>query len=87
MKEKIIQKYVDMLTKEDIVKFASTQNEILTNNEVDFLYNIIKKEWKTIIFGNYQVILNQYKDNLSVDKWNKIENLILEYKEKYKSFL
>lgn len=87
MKEKIIQKYVDMLTKEDIVKFASFQNEILTNNEVDFLYNIIKKEWKTIIFGNYQVILSQYKNNLSVDKWNKIENLILEYKEKYKSFL
>ena len=54
MKEKIIQKYVDMLTKEDIVKFASFQNEILTNNEVDFLYNIIKKEWKTIIFGDYQ---------------------------------
>lgn len=87
MKEKIIQRYVDMLTKEDIVKFASTQNEILTNNEVNFLYNIIKKEWKTVIFGDYQVILNQYKDNLSVDKWNKIENLILEYKEKYKSFL
>lgn len=87
MKEKIIQRYVDMLTKEDIVKFASTQNEILTNNEVDFLYNIIKKEWKTVIFGDYQVILNQYKDNLSVDKWNKIEKLILEYKEKYKSFL
>lgn len=87
MKEKIIQKYVDMLTKEDIVKFASFQNEILTNNEVDFLYNIIKKEWKTIIFGNYQVILSQYKEYLSVDKWNKIENLILEYKEKYKSFL
>lgn len=87
MKEKIIQKYVDMLTKEDIVKFASFQNEILTNNEVDFLYNIIKKEWKTIIFGNYQVILSQYKEHLSVDKWNKIENLILEYKEKYKNFL
>ena len=50
MKEKIIQKYVDMLTKEDIVKFASFQNEILTNNEVDFLYNIIKKEWKTTLF-------------------------------------
>ena len=63
MKEKIIQKYVDMLTKEDIVKFASFQNEILTNNEVDFLYNIIKKEWKTIIFGDYRIILNQYKNN------------------------
>ncbi|MCI5552958.1 MAG: hypothetical protein MR388_03885 [Tenericutes bacterium] len=87
MKEKIIQKYVDMLTKEDIVKFASFQNEILTNNEVDFLYNIIKKEWKTIIFGDYRIILNQYKNNLSVDKWNKIENLIIEYKEKYKNFL
>ena len=87
MKEKIIQRYVDMLTKEDIVKFASTQNEILTNNEVDFLYNIIKKEWKTIIFGDYRIILNQYKNNLSVDKWNKIENLIIEYKEKYKNFL
>lgn len=87
MKEKLIQKYVDMLTKEDIIKFASTQNENLTSNEVDFLYDVIKKEWKMIIFGNYQIILNQYKNNLSVDKWNKIENLIIEYKEKYKNFL
>ena len=76
-----------MLTKEDIIKFASTQNENLTSNEVDFLYDVIKKEWKMIIFGNYQIILNQYKNNLSVDKWNKIENLIIEYKEKYKNFL
>ena len=87
MKEKLIQRYVDMLTKEDIVKFASAQNETLTSNEVNFLYDVIKKEWKMIVFGDYRIILNQYKNNLPVDKWNKIENLIIEYKEKYKNFL
>ena len=54
-----IKKYVDMLTKEDILKFASLNNVELSSNEVDIIYNAIKNEWKTIVFDDYKIILNK----------------------------
>lgn len=83
MKEMFIKKYVDMLTKEDILKFASVNNVSLSSNEVDIIYNAIKNEWKTIVFDDYKIILNKYKNNFSVEKLKKIEELILLYKNKY----
>ena len=83
MKEMFIKKYVDMLTKEDILKFASLNNVELSSNEVDIIYNAIKNEWKTIVFDDYKIILNKYKNNFHVEKLKKIEELILLYKNKF----
>ncbi len=83
MKEIFIKKYVDILTKEDILKFASLNNVELSSNEVDIIYNAIKNEWKTIVFDDYKIILNKYKNNFSVEKLKKIEELILLYKNKF----
>lgn len=83
MKEMFIKKYVDMLTKEDILKFASLNNVELSSNEVDIIYNAIKNEWKTIVFDDYRIILNKYKNSFSVEKLKKIEDLILLYKNKF----
>lgn len=83
MKEIFIKKYVDMLTKEDILKFACTNNVSLSSNEVDIIYSAIKNEWKNIVFDDYKVVLNKYKNNFSVEKLKKIEELILLYKDKF----
>ena len=83
MKEMFIKKYVDILTKEDILKFASLNNVELSSNEVDIIYNAIKNEWKTIVFDDYKIILNKYKNNFPVEKLKKIEELILLYKNKF----
>lgn len=83
MKEMFIKKYVDMLTKEDILKFASLNNVELSSNEVDIIYNAIKNEWETIVFDDYRIILNKYKNNFPVEKLKKIEDLILLYKNKF----
>lgn len=83
MKEMFIKKYVDMLTKEDILKFACVNNVSLSSNEVDIIYNAIKNEWKTIVFDDYKIILNKYKNNFPVEKLKKIEELILLYKNKF----
>lgn len=83
MKEIFIKKYVDILTKEDILKFASLNNVELSSNEVDIIYNAIKNEWKTIVFDDYKIILNKYKKNFPVEKLKKIEELILLYKNKF----
>ena len=74
MKEMFIKKYVDMLTKEDILKFASLNNVELSSNEVDIIYNAIKNEWKTIVFDDYKIILNKYKNNFPVENIKKIED-------------
>lgn len=83
MKEIFIKKYVDILTKEDILKFASLNDVKLSSNEVDIIYNAIKNEWKTIVFDDYKIILNKYKNNFPVEKLKKIEDLILLYKNKF----
>lgn len=83
MKEIFIKKYVDILTKEDILKFASLNDVELSSNEVDIIYSVIKNEWKTIVFDDYKIILNKYKNNFSVEKLKKIEDLILLYKNKF----
>lgn len=83
MKEMFIKKYVDILTKEDILKFASLNDVELSSNEVDIIYSVIKNEWKTIVFDDYKIILNKYKNNFSVEKLKKIEELILLYKNKF----
>lgn len=87
MKEMLIQKYVDMLSKDDIIKFARINNVELNNNEVDIIYNVIKKEWKTIVYEDYRGVLDKYRCNFSVDKLNKIENLIILYKDKYRNYI
>lgn len=83
MKEMFIKKYVDILTKEDILKFASLNDVELSINEVDIIYSVIKNEWKTIVFDDYKIILNKYKNNFPVEKLKKIEELILLYKNKF----
>lgn len=83
MKEIFIKKYVDILTKEDILKFASLNDVKLSSNEVDIIYSVIKNEWKTIVFDDYKIILNKYKKNFPVEKLKKIEDLILLYKNKF----
>ena len=83
MKEMFIKKYVDILTKEDILKFASLNDVELSSNEVDIIYSVIKNEWKTIVFDDYKILLNKYKNNFPVEKLKKIEELILLYKNKF----
>lgn len=87
MKEKLIQKYVDMLSTDDIIKFSRSNNVELSNNEVNIIYKAIKNEWKTIVYGDYHSILNKYKNDFTVDKLNKMEQLIILYKDKYRNFI
>lgn len=87
MKEKLIQKYVDMLSIDDIIRFSKFNNVDLSNNEVNIIYKAIKNEWKTIVYGDYRSILNKYKNDFTVDKLNKMEQLIVLYKDKYRNFI
>ena len=82
MNRLIILKYMDKLTKEDINKYALSQDVSLKSNELDLLYAYIKKYSKRILNEPLDVI-DEIKDDLSDNVYNKL----LELYDKYKDFI
>ena len=82
MNRLIILKYMDKLTKEDINKYALSQDVSLKSNELDLLYAYIKKYSRRILNEPLDVI-DEIKDDLSDNVYNKL----LELYDKYKDFI
>ena len=78
----LINEYVKRLTKEDIVKFAKSQGIILEVNEVNTIYEYIKKYYKTFIYGNPRPILDDLKQKVKPMTYQKIETLYTQFKDK-----
>lgn len=87
MIEKIIQKYISKLTHNDIYNFSKQNDIILDNDELDYIYNIIKTKWKIVVFGNPDEILKEAQSKLSNSTYKKVEELLYIYKNKYKNYL
>jgi len=87
MIEKLIIKYINNLKESDINKFALDNNIVLSNDEINTVYTAIKNDWKTLLYDDYKIVLNKYKNNLTPSNLEKIEKLIILYKDKYSSYL
>ncbi len=86
MYEKMLEKYINKLTKEDILKFSYKQNIKLTNEELDIIYFYIKKYWRYIAKNDPASIFMELKEKLSPNVYNKIIELYNKYKG-YKKYL
>lgn len=82
----LIEEYINRLKKEDIVKFSLKQGIVLESNEIDIIYEYIKSNYKTIIYGNPKDILLEIKEKVSYLTYNKIENLYIKFKDKIDIF-
>ena len=87
MIEKLISSYVDKLTLDEIKDFAYTNGIYLTDDETKLIYKYIKSDWHTICYGNPRPILDRIKETLDIHTYNKIENLYIEFKNKYSCYL
>ncbi len=76
----LISEYVKRITKDDINKFSLKQGVNLTKDELDIIYNYVKKDYKTVIYGNPRVILDELKIKVRPITYNKIENLYEQFK-------
>lgn len=85
--EKIISEYINKISIQDIIEFANKNNIYLNDYESNLIYNYIKNDWKTIIYGNYNSILNDLKNKIDINKYNKIEQLFYKFKSKYQNLL
>ncbi len=87
MIERLIANYVSKLKEQDVIQFALKNDINLKDDEVRIVYGTIQKYWREIIFGNHERILQKIKGKINNGTYQKIEELIILYKEKYHSYL
>lgn len=87
MNEFLIKNYISKLTLQDIENFALKHGIELNNDELNLVENYIKNDWHTIIYGNPRPILDKLKEQLENTQYQKIENLYIDFKTKYKNYL
>ena len=87
MYELIIKNYINNLTKNDIVYFGLKNKNQLNNQELDYIYKIIKNNYKDLLDNNYEYIFEDGKNYISQENYKKICNLFLDYRNKFKDFL
>ncbi len=83
----IIERYMNKLTKTDVDTFAKKNNIFLSNEELDFTYLFVKKNWQTVIANPNALNLDRYKDKFTEENLVKIKKLFKEYSIRYKNYL
>lgn len=84
---KLIENYINQMNENDIDKFAKENGVILTSEEISIIYDTIKKDWNTIIYGNYSSIFDNLEGKINPNTLKKAEELFLYFKNKYQKFL
>ena len=86
MIKKMIEKHIQKLTIQDIYNFASTNGIYLKEEEANVIYKKIKENWEELIFHDHMPILLEVKDSLEKAIYEKALELIILFKDKYKSY-
>ena len=81
-----IKRYVSKITKDDIISYGKQNNIILTNNDVDTIYSYIKNNYH-IIINDKEKTLHDIDTLLCKDYKDKVKELYLLYRDKYKNYL
>lgn len=87
MNEFLIKNYISRLTINDIDDFAKKHGIELNEQELRIVEQHIRKDWHTIIYGNPRSILDNLKTKLNNLQYKKIENLYIDFKNKYENYL
>ncbi len=83
----IIERYMNKLTKDDINNFALKNNIVLNEEELEFTYVFVKKNWQTVIANPNALNFDRYQDKYSEENLIKIKKLFKEYSTRYKNYL
>ncbi len=83
----IIVRYILKMTKEDINNFAISKNINLSEEELNFTYNFIKKNYEQILNNPKLFKIERYKEHYSETNYQKISKVYQEYLQKYANYL
>ena len=82
----LIKNYVNLLTIKNINNFFKNNDIILNENELEYVYKLIKSNWESILVNEKPFINDMYK-NVNIENANKIKSVFYYYKDKYKEYL
>ena len=84
---RIIENYINNLTKGKVLDFANQKNIKLSEDELNFTYNFIKKNYRTILSNPSLLNMDLYKNKYSKENFIKINKLIEEYYSRYHNII
>ena len=70
----LVKRYMDNLTKEQVMDFAQKNQVFLSPEELDFTYTFVKKNWEMIFRNPNLLKLERYKDKFSEENFIKMMN-------------
>lgn len=79
----LVKRYVSNLTKEQVNDFALKNDIVLSQEELEFVYAFVKKNWEMIFRNPNLLHLERYKDRFSPENFVKIQKLFVMYYQKY----
>ena len=83
MYENLIRNYVNKMTFDDVKKFASIKNINASLEEMQIVYEFIKKHYDKILHEDYKFIDENLKNKISPNLYNRLLILLQEEKKKY----
>ena len=83
----IIERYINNMSKDDVNNFAISKNIYLSESELDYTYDFIKKNYKSMLQNPKLFNINRYRSNFSEENFNKINKVFQEYFQKYANYL
>ena len=82
----LVKNYISKLTKEDIKNIGLKNGITLDDEEIDFLYRFIKKNYEAL-YANPNIDLSKYKMYFKDDHFERIMDIIKAYKLKYSKYI
>lgn len=83
----LIERFINNMTIQDVNNFALSKGANLSESELNFTYNFIKTNYKTIL-GNPKLLdLDRYKNNYTKENFEIISKVFQEYYQKYSRYL
>lgn len=83
----IVDKYMRNLSIDQVANFAKAKNVNLSNEELEFTYTFIKKNYKDMLANPKLFNIDRYQNKYSPENFAKIKKVFTEYFSKYHRFL
>ncbi|MBE6155521.1 MAG: hypothetical protein E7164_02045 [Firmicutes bacterium] len=83
----IVDRYMKNLSINDVDTFAKKKSVNLSNEELEFTYTFIKKNYKEILQNPKLFNIDRYKSKYSPENFDKVKKVFTEYFSKYQRFL
>ncbi len=83
----LISLYINNLSIQQINNFAKSKNINLSDDELFFVYDFIKNNYKNILANKENFDITKYQNKFSKENFPKIEALFNEYYNKFQHLL